>query len=52
MYGNPKYAFEKGREHAHVKIKIQNNDRVRSRHVIIAVVAYDNDSTPILPSGI
>jgi len=49
QYGNPKYTFKKG-NFAHVKVKIKSNDLLSSRHVIITVVAYDNDSTPILPN--
>jgi hypothetical protein len=49
QYGNPKYDFKKG-NFAHVKVKIKSNDVLSSRHVIITVVAYDNDSTPILPN--
>jgi len=49
IYGNPKYTFIRGKS-AHVKVVIKSNDLLAERHVIITVVAYDNDSTPILPS--
>lgn len=47
--GNPKNTFERGVEHAHVNVTVKNNDSISSRHILITVVAYDTDSTPILP---
>jgi len=47
--GNPKDTFKRGTEDAHVNVTVRNNDITSSKNILITVVAYDNDSTPILP---